>query len=181
MKSNRGITMIALVITIVILIIVASISIGEGSKTIEKSEIENLKTNMLLIKAKAKVCVETANFKLGTSLDNLSEQDKSNRINIAKQELIGEEITSINGVISNIGIKEENLKLDNQNYIYYYKLSVDNLDNMGIKQVKSDEKNGWFVIKYDVKNVQVEVYNTKGYKYENKIRYSLNEIENFQI
>lgn len=180
MKNNHGITMIALVITIVILIILAGISIGEGSKTIERSGIENLKTNMLLIKAKAKVCVESANFKLGTSLDSLSEEDKTNRINTAKQELIGEEVTNIDELNSNIGV-EETLEENNQNYIYYYKLSVDNLENMGIKQVKSDEKNGWFVIKYDVKNAQVEVYNTKGYEYENKIMYSLNEIENFQI
>ncbi len=183
MKENKGITMITLVITIVILIILAGISIGQGGKTIERSKLENLKTNMLLIEAKAKQYVETANFKLGTnsSLQSLSEQDKIARIEESKKELIGEEITTGNNFLGNIGITDEQIQSDNQNYIYYYKLSSENLEKIGIKDVKSDEKNGYYIVKYNVKDIQIEIYNTKGFSSKDKIIYSLNEMKDFQI
>ena len=62
MKKNRGITMVALVITIVVLLIIAGISIGAGNNAIKNSKLENLKTNMLLIEVKAKEQIENAKF-----------------------------------------------------------------------------------------------------------------------
>ena len=53
-KNNKGITLIALTITIIILLILASITIYSGKESIKKAQLESLKTNMLLIKAKAK-------------------------------------------------------------------------------------------------------------------------------
>ena len=54
MKENKGVTMISLVVIIALLTLIAGISIGQGSKVIKSSQLENLKTNMLLIKVKAK-------------------------------------------------------------------------------------------------------------------------------
>ena len=54
LKNCKGITMIALVVTIVILIILASISIIEGKKLIKEAKIENILTDMITIKAKVK-------------------------------------------------------------------------------------------------------------------------------
>ena len=54
MKKNNGITMVALVITIVVLLILSSIPINAGKRVIKQSELENLKTNMMLIKVKGK-------------------------------------------------------------------------------------------------------------------------------
>ena len=68
MREDRGITITTLVITIIVLLIIAGISAGTGNKVIKSSELENVKTNMLLIKAKGKEYVENANFKLGTKL-----------------------------------------------------------------------------------------------------------------
>ena len=64
MKKNKGITMVALVITIVLLLILAGISIGTGGNIIKRTELENLKTGMLLIEVKGKEYVENANFNL---------------------------------------------------------------------------------------------------------------------
>ena len=50
-KNNKGITLIALTITIIILLILASITIYSGKESIKKAQLESLKTNMLLIKA----------------------------------------------------------------------------------------------------------------------------------
>ena len=62
MKKNKGITMVALVITIALLLILAGISIGTGGNIIKRTELENLKTGMLLIEVKGKEYVENANF-----------------------------------------------------------------------------------------------------------------------
>ena len=96
MKKNRGITMVALVITIVVLLIIAGISIGAGNNAIKNSKLENLKTNMLLIEVKAKEQIENAKFRLGTSFDKATEEEKTNRVNTAKNEFTGEEIVDGN-------------------------------------------------------------------------------------
>lgn len=178
MKNNKGITMVTLVITIIILLILAGISIGAGNNIIKQSNLENIKTNMLLIKVKAKEYVENANFKLGTSFETAT--DKENRITTAKGELKGEEITDVSIFNENINISQEQLTTDNSNYIYYYKLTTDNLIDIGLSNVKSDEKNGWYIIKYDIKNVEIEVYNTKGFENKENIYYSLNELQNIE-
>jgi Tfp pilus assembly protein PilE len=181
MKNNQGITMIALVVTIVILLILAGISIGTGNNIIKKSELENLKTNMLLIKVKGLEYVENANFNLGTSIDSVNDEEKNNRIENAKAELKGEEITETNSFLNNIGITEEEFQADNSEYIFYYRLTTENLSDMGISNLESNEKKGWYVIKYDVKNAQVEIYNETGIETDGITYYSLGEIEKLNI
>ncbi len=185
MEKNNGITIVSLIITIIILLILAGISIGTGNKVIKSSELENVKTNMLLIKAKGKEYVENANFKLGTNFDNLTgadkQKDKQNRITAAKKELKGEEITDCNIFNQNMGITQETITNDNANYIYYYKLRENDLKDMGLSKVKLDEKNGYYVIKYNIKNVEVEVYNTLGYEKDGNRYYSLTELQNLNI
>lgn len=178
MREDRGITITTLVITIIVLLIIAGISAGTGNKVIKSSELENVKTNMLLIKAKGKEYVENANFKLGTNFDNLTDaEDKDNRITAAKKELKeGKEITD-KDILKNIGITQENIEA----YTYYYKLDKSNLTNMGLSNVKSDEKNGWYIIKFDIKKVEVEVYNTLGFEKDGNRYYSLTELQNLNI
>ncbi len=179
MKKNKGITMVALIITIVLLLILAGISIGQGNKVIKASELENLKTNMLLIKVKAKEYVENANFKLGTNFENAT--DKATRVENAKAELKGEEITDISTIKGNINISQETISNDNANYRYYYKLSTDNLTDIGITKVESNEKDGWYIIKYDIKNLGIEIYNTNGFENEGTKYYSLTELQNVEL
>ncbi|MBQ2937447.1 MAG: hypothetical protein IJE05_00965 [Clostridia bacterium] len=181
MKKSKGITMVSLVITIIILVILASISIVVGNNVIKKSELENLKTNMLLIKVKGEEYIEKANFNLGTTIDTVAEEEKNNRIQKAKEELKGEEILEESVFNGNINITVDNITTDNANYIYYYKLTTQNLIDIGLSNVESDEKNGWYIIKYDIKNVQVEVYNTKGFEKEETKYYSLSEIQDLNI
>ena len=52
---------------------------------------------------------------------------------------------------------------------------------MGISNVKSDEKKGCYIIKYDIKNMEIEVYNTTGFENEGKVYYSSTEIQNLNI
>ena len=174
MKKNRGITMVALVITIVVLLIIAGISIGAGNNAIKNSKLENLKTNMLLIEVKAKEQLENAKFRLGTSFDKATAEEKTNRVNTAKSEFTGEEI--VDGNIFNNNIKE-----DNTNNIYYYKLSTQDLIDMGLKNVKSDEKNGYYIVKYNLQDSTIEIYNTEGFDDEGNVVYSLTDIKQVRL
>lgn len=178
MKENKGVTMLVLVITIIVLAIIAGISIGKGNNVIKRSQLESIKTNMLLIKVKAKQYVEDANFKLGT---NPTPEEKATRIEEAKKEFIGEQIIDSGIFNGNINKTKEEIDKDIENYIFYYKMSTDNLKQMGLSNVNSDENSGWFIIKYDVQNVDIEIYNTKGFESQEKKFYSLSEIQDLNI
>lgn len=181
MKQDRGITMVALVITIVILIIIAGISIGAGSKAITISKLENLKTNMLLIEVKAKEQIENANFDLGTNIEQVTEEERNNRVAQAKSELKGQEITTGDIFNDNLKITTETIQEENGNNIYYYKLENQDLIDMGLGKLTSDEKDGYYIIRYDLKNAKMEIYNTKGFENDKTIVYSLTEIKQIEV
>ena len=174
--KNKGITLVALTITIIILLIIAGISISVGKSMIKKANLEELKTNMLLIKTKGKEYVENANFKLGPNVETA--EDKETRITNAKAELKGKELTNAekeeltaNNIINTTGDGEFTVYCDlttneNENY----------LEQMGIKGLESNEENGKFIIKYEMKNMTVEVYNTVGYNG----KYSLTDIDQIE-
>ena len=158
MKNNKGITLISLVVTIVVVLILASITFNYGKESIKNAQLENLKTNMLLIKAKAKEYVEQANFKAGTS--NVYNNDEGQLKTEIAQELVGTPETNTYNYIS----------LGEGQYLYNV---TSKLSEIGLKDVtlSDDEK---YLVRYDVKNATVEVYNTKGYNG----KYALTEIEN---
>lgn len=158
-KKNKGITLIALTITIIILLILASITIYSGKESIKKAQLESLKTNMLLIKAKAKEYVEQASFKNGVNKSEISEE--------AKNELKGKEANASDYSKQNITINGGEI---------LYKLTSDNLKEMGLKDVKLGS-NEEYLVKYNIKDVTVEVYNTSGYENNGTTVYSLSELE----
>lgn len=170
MRSNKGITLAVLVITIVILLIIASISIGTGNKVIKSSELENMITNMLLIKAKGKEYVENANFKLGPKFDTA--EDKQTRIDNAKTELKGTIATS--DEVAQIKNKIGENKVDTD-YTFYSELTMSNLEEMGIKGVQLED-NETYIIRYEIDSMEVEVYNTLGYNG----KYSLTDIDKIE-
>ncbi|MBR3152301.1 MAG: hypothetical protein IKF52_01595 [Clostridia bacterium] len=53
LKKENGVTLVALVITIIVMLILASITIVASTNLTKKSKLKNLQTNMLLIQAKA--------------------------------------------------------------------------------------------------------------------------------
>ena len=160
-KNNKGITLIALTITIIILLILASITIYSGKESIKKAQLESLKTNMLLIKAKAKEYVEQASFKNGVNKSEISEE--------AKNELKGKEANASDYSKQNITINGGEI---------LYKLTSDNLKEMGLKDVKLGS-NEEYLVKYNIKDVTVEVYNTikRRNKNERKRTRKINKIK----
>lgn len=178
MKKNKGITMIVLVITIALLLILAGISIQGGSSIIKRADLENLKTDMLLIKVKGKEYVENANFNLGTSFDKLTdENEKSKRIEMAKAKLKGTEIQNASE-LSKFGITSDQFEREKNNLNLYYTLSTSDLEEIGMQDVSSK---GQYIIKYNIKDMTIEIYNTQGFENGDKTYYSLSELENLEI
>ena len=141
---------------------------GKAKETIEEIEDQELAqiawAEYYFFSAKAKECVENANFKLGKT-DNLGDTEKTTRINEAKKELKGIEIT-----------EADNINIELNDYNYYYKLTEDNLKDMGLSNIKLSDTDELYIVKYDIQNAKVEIYNTKGYEG----KYSLTDIEQIE-
>ena len=175
MKKENGITLTVLVITIIVLVIISGITINEGMESIQRSELENLKTNMLLIKAKGKEYAENSNFKLGTNIEKVSKQDKTKRIETAEKELVGEKIIDYN-ILDKLNVDINNIP----EYTYYYKLTEDNLNFIGLGNIKLENEE-IYIIKYNIKDVSIEIYNSIGFEYEGNTYYSLTDLEKLEI
>ena len=163
-KQDKGITLVALVITVIILAILAGISMNIGLDLINTTKLETLKTNMLLIQAKAKEYVEEANFKLGTNTE-ISDD--------VKNELKGTEQNN-KDEIANL----YNINIDNN--CLCYKLEKQDLLEMGLSNIETTNSNYYIVI-YDIKNITVEVINTVGYRSkDNTIHYTLSDLNTIE-
>ena len=162
-KNTRGVTLITLVIAIIVLLIIAGISAYEGMKGLEKIELEQLKTNMLLVEAKAREYVEEANFKMGKETD----EGKIAEIKSAIYE------NGENGALlqkaseANLTNVPESIPVDE-----CYVVTQETFEKWGLKNIKLQD-NEKYLIKFDETNLEVEVYNTIGYNE----KYSLTDIE----
>ena len=125
MKKQKGITLVALTITIVVMIIIASITTYAGIDLIKEAKLQDLVTNMLLIQAKAKECVEEVKFqKLAIESDEAQTYLIGNKLSGSEAETEAKEVIS--------EINDGNIK-------NYYYLSEGNLNNIGLKDLSIDD------------------------------------------
>ncbi len=165
MKINKdlGVTLISLVVTIVVLLIIAGISIYSGKDVIKKGKLEELRTNMLLIEAKAKEYVEEANFKMGPSPDDVKKEEVRNEIYVEKAKLEKATEAGINAP-SEIPVQE------------CYNITQEAFKEWGLDKIKSED-NEYYLIKFNDENATVEIYNTLGYSDNGTVKYSLTDID----
>ncbi len=170
--NQKGITLVALIITIIVLLIIAGITVYSGKDSIRKTNLEGLKTNMLLIQTKAKEYIENASFQLGVNPGDdkwtkaetyLQGEDKGTKV---------KNTDAMASTLTSIGISSGDISTGK-----VYQLSTSNLEKMGINNVQSDSEDGYYIIVYDLDNTTAEIYNTIGY--DNK--YSLTDIEKIEI
>lgn len=165
LKENRGVTLLALVITIVVMIIIAGIAVYTGTDTIKKAKLEELKTNMLLIEAKAKGLVEEVNFKIG--LTKPEDEGYQTKKDSAEQEVYvnGAKLKKATNISapSSIPVSE------------CYEVTQDAMNVWGLDGLELEEGE-YYLIKFDDTNATVEVYNTLGYDG----KYSLTEIDSIE-
>ena len=154
MKNEKGVAIPTLIIIIAIIIVVAIVGIKYGMKMIDENQLQDLRTDMLLIQADTKKSLEEVSFQT-VNLDKNKEEDLA-KINEVKQE-------NLKGIpVQGTEIEKsipEGITIDEN----YYYLDENVLKDMGVKESDS-EKYGNYIVKYDFENIKVEVINTKGYE-----------------
>lgn len=63
LKIEKGITLVALVITVILMMILVGVTIHFSTDAIQKANLEDIKTDMISIKTRAKIIAEQYNFK----------------------------------------------------------------------------------------------------------------------
>ena len=170
MKNNKGVTLVSLVITIVVLLIISGITVNVSNDVIKQANLQDLKTNMLLIQAKAKTYAEEVKFQTA-NLDETKEADKTKIAEIKATNLKGTALELCDTSIQNAA---DNAKVTDTADFYY--LSRENLSEMGIN-IEVPE-GAYYLVKYNFEDTEV-VY-TKGFKYQNQVYYKLSEINQIE-
>lgn len=149
MRNEKGITIVALVVTIIILLILATVGIQYGMDAIKVANLEDLKANMLLIQGKAKIIIDKENFEDEYNSEGMLKLDTSNN---TTGFILTTEFTN---VLNNV--------TDGEFYIW----NETALNNNSLANIEITE-NEFFVIDYN----SGEVYFSLGYDG----KYSLTEI-----
>ncbi len=158
-KNNSGITLIALIITIIVLLIIASITTYEGKELIAKSKAQTLENNMLTIQAKAKEYAEEIDAKIWT------ESDKDTKRN--------EEFLSKGFINPSNSIDSKYINIETTNYIAYT-ISPEGLSSMGLDEIKNEQ----YMVIYDKDDYKkMDVIFTNGIKYKKVQYYTLSNLQ----
>lgn len=110
LDKDKGITIIALIIVVIIMLILLGVGVHFGTDAIDRAKLEDIKTDMLSIKAKAKIIADHYNFK-----------------DIEK--LVGSPITDE---------EAQKLNLTDSEKEKSYKWSRTDLDNQGLSTIEGD-------------------------------------------
>ena len=159
-RKEMGMTLVALAITIVVMLILAGVAINGSTNMIKRAKLEELKTNMLLIQAKAREYVEDATFKMGMNPDEPKKTNIRNEVyvqNAKLQKVADGEVPSSFGIIDTSTC---------------YWLTPEAQTSWGLSKMKSGNGEK-YLIQFNEIDVTVEIYNTVGYEGN----YSLTAIE----
>lgn len=162
--KNRahGVTLVALSITIIVLLILAGITVYSGKNIIKKAKLEELKTNMLLVQAKAREYVEEVNFKIGIG----SDEEKATKVENVRKEIYEdrEKLKKAENIPEELGISD---------FSACYYLTPETKDKWGLEKLENEEQ---YLIQFNEEDVTVKIYNTEGYEG----KYLLTDIEEIQ-
>ncbi len=151
--NNKGITIVALIITIILTLILATFVIEVGTNQIDKAKIEDLKATMLLIKGRAQIAIEKDAFG--------EEYDKTGIL------AYGDEAAKI--YRDNIP-RELSEKLTDTSNLYIWTQEAMNNNGIDVKITEED----FFIISYET---PIELYSSLGYTLDGRTYYSLQELQ----
>lgn len=145
-KSQKGITIIALVLTVIILLILASVATYTGIESYNKAEQIKFVSQMKLIQAKVDEKVQDEEFNPSSIGENL----------------VAEQIQVLNNSVQNDGVSNPTEDVNFNNYVRYF--SKENLST----QLDLDNINEGIIINFKTR----EVISTIGFKYGGKTYYT---------
>lgn len=165
MKKQSGITLVALVITIIVLLIIASISVYEGKEAIKNAKVQTFETNMLTIKAKAKAYGE----EIDAAIWALSDSDRDTK----KSELLaGYGMTAT--TISESIVNQLNSEVTS-NYEAYEISGM--LANNGLSDIQEGSDGQYIVIYNSSDYTKMDVAYTAGITYNEITYYTLSALQ----
>lgn len=151
LKQNKGITIVALIVTIIIMLILASVTIQFGTGEIEKAKLEDIKTTMLLIKGRAQIVADKEEF--GETYD------KNGMLKLA--DATDYDTSNLQNIFDTLE--------DTSNLYIWEQTAMDN-NNIDVEITNED----FFVMDYSTG----EVYYSLGYTYKGNTYYSLSQMQN---
>ncbi len=138
MKAEKGMGIIAIIISVLIIVGIAIFAYNFAVNTADEQKIEDIRANMLLIQGKCKILQET------TKVNNNQDVLKGKKLSDMQDDSIISDFINKNIIDSS--------KLDK-----YYALSNDDLKSMELDV--QNEENSYYVVNYE----ENSVYITKGY------------------
>ena len=155
MKNQRGMSQITLVISIIIIIVIAVLGFNITKKMLERRNVENYKTNMLLLQGKVKVI--SKEFVMKKEDEEILEGKK------VSENLEREDIKKLleKGIISQ----------EDESFERIYIIENEDLERIGLSNIKL--KDGYYIVNYNTD----EIIYSKGIEIDQKVYYKLSEIK----
>lgn len=155
MKNQRGMSQITLVISIIIIIVIAVLGFNITKKMLERRNVENYKTNMLLLQGKVKVI--SKEFVMKKEDEEILEGKK------VSENLEREDIKELleKGIISQ----------EDESFERIYIIENEDLERIGLSNIKL--KDGYYIVNYNTD----EIIYSKGIEIDPKVYYKLSEIK----
>ena len=167
-KENKGITITALVIMIIVIMLLAGITITQGSDLIKNTKVETYLTNMITIRSKAKVYAEETNAEVW------DEEDKTSK----REEIYSEKYKLTKSSNQTDLIAKVDSKVNTGNGCECYDITTDALKDMGLDELASNSSNGDYVVVYDSSNYRnLEIIYVPGVKYKGTTYYTLSTLQ----
>ncbi len=168
LSKNNGITMVALVITIIVILIIASITITQGSGLMQNTRVETYVTDMITIRAKAKVYAEEVNSSVWDEEDKVSARAEkfSEKYNMTKP-------TNEEELESKVGSN-----INKGNGLEFYQITKSTLSKMGLEDLAKEFNDGDYVIVFDASDYKnLDVIYTPGVKKNQTMYYTLSSLQ----
>ena len=157
MKNESGKSIVILVILTILIMVGAGVIINYAQQMMIETKEQDLRTNMLLMQAEAKKGLEEVCFRT-VNMNGQKEEDLK-KINEIKQEfLVGVPLKDSPTEVQEATKNVPEVTFDES--CYY--LDETTLTEMGIKNINQAE-DGYFIVKYDFSNADLEIINTKGF------------------
>ena len=166
LKENKGITLVSLIITVIILVILARVSLVLTTKFTSEIRADSYFTQMITIKAKAKVIAEEVNAQVW-SLNTI--EDKQNK----RSELYESNYNMTKETLSDELKKHINSDLADQDYCFV--ITAETLKKRGFSDLS--EENNYIVVYSPVDYTQLDIIYIPGVVYNRVRYYSLSELQ----
>lgn len=126
LNKEKGITLIALIITVILMLILIGVGIDYGTDSIDKAKVEDIKTDMISIKTRAKIIAEQYNFKdIESLVGSQISDEEAQKLGITNSEQIrkwsGDDLNNqgLSTIEGDIYIVEYSLEDPNKCEVYY--------------------------------------------------------------